>query len=69
MFFDNRRRLIEYVAGLRDDDPRAVEVGVFLYWNDVAGLQPFIERSKRLYGREDHRETLKIEARVRELMG
>ncbi|MFC5102355.1 hypothetical protein [Kibdelosporangium philippinense] len=57
------------MAGLRDDDPRAVEVGVFLYWNDVAGLQPFIERSKRLYGREDHRETLKIEARVRELMG
>ncbi len=69
IFFENQRHLAEYVAGLRDDDPRAVEVGVFLYWDDPAGLKPFIERSKRLYGRDDHRETLKIQARVRELGG
>ncbi|WP_168211555.1 hypothetical protein [Actinosynnema sp. ALI-1.44] len=57
------------MAGLSDDDPRAVGVGAFLYWDDPAGLKPFVERSKRLHGRDNHPETGKIEARVRELGG
>ncbi|ALG12400.1 hypothetical protein AOZ06_41030 [Kibdelosporangium phytohabitans] len=69
LFFENKRRLAEFVAGLRDDDPRAVGVGVFLYWDDPAGLKPFVERSKRLHRRDNHPETVKIEARVRELGG
>lgn len=57
------------MAGLKDDDPRAVEVGVLVHWNDLARLKPFADRSKRLYRRDDHPETVKIEARVRELGG
>ncbi|MBP2324539.1 hypothetical protein JOF56_004924 [Kibdelosporangium banguiense] len=57
------------MAELADDDPRALEIGVIIHWDNVSLLKPLWDRSVRLHKRLDHPETLKISARVRELGG
>jgi tetratricopeptide (TPR) repeat protein len=66
---ENRRRLAQIVAELADDDPRALEVGVIIHWDDPSRLKSLWDRSARLHKRLDHPETVKIAERVRALGG